>query len=82
MQRDTALGQRQRLIVAMAHQRHVRLVVDDAGEDVVGGNGHRQTLALSQSGRGFVHAPGLREENRRQRVDERQMTSIAGGVQR
>ena len=49
VQRDAALGERQRLIVAMAHQRDVRLVVDDAREDVVGGNRHRQTLALTQS---------------------------------
>ena len=82
VQRDAALGERQRLIVAMAHQRHVRLVVNDAREDVVGGDGHRQTLGLSQSGRGFVHTSRLRQQDRRQRVDEREMTSIAGRVQR
>ena len=48
VQRDAALGQRQRLIVTMAHQRDVRLVVHDAGEHVVGLDRHRQPLALAQ----------------------------------
>ena len=66
----------------MPHQRHVRLVVHDPREHVVGGNRHRQTLALPQRGGRFVDAAGLREQHGRQRVDEREVTSIAGGVQR
>ena len=82
MQRDAALGERERLIVPMPHQRDVRLVVHDAGEHVVGVNGHREPFALPQRGRGFVVAARLREQHRRQRVDEREMAAIAGGVQR
>jgi hypothetical protein len=56
MQRDAALGQRQRLIVMMAHQRHVRLVVDDSREHVVGVNRHGEPFAVAQRGGGFVAA--------------------------
>ena len=40
MQRDAALGEGERLIVAMPHQRHVRLVVHDAREHIVGWDRH------------------------------------------
>ena len=65
MQRDAALRERERLIMSMAHQRDVRLVVDDAGEHVVGGNGHRETFTLAQTRGRFVNAARLREKNRR-----------------
>ena len=82
MERDAALGERERLVVLMPHQRDVRLVVHDAGEHVVGLNGHREPFALTQGGRGFVVAARLREQHGRQRVHEREMAAIAGGVQR
>ena len=82
MQRDAALGERERLIVAMLHQRHVRLVVHDPREHVVGGNRHGETLALAQCGDRFVAAAGLREQNGRQRVHEREVATIASGMQR
>ena len=82
VQRDAALGERQRLIVLMAHQRDVRLVVDDPRQHVVGRNRHREPFALSQGGGGLVVAAGLREQHGRERVDEREVTPVAGGVER
>jgi hypothetical protein len=82
VQRDATLCKRERLIMTMTHQRHVRLVVDDAGEHVVGGNRHRETFTLPQTCRRFVNAAGLREEDRGQRVHEREVSSIACGVER
>ena len=64
VQRHASLGKRQRLIVLVAHQRHVRLVVDDAREHVIGLNGHREALTLTQRSGGFFAAPGLSEQNR------------------
>ncbi len=52
------------------------------GEHVVGLDGHREPFALSKRRGGFVAAAGLREEHGRERVHEREMAAIAGGVQR
>lgn len=82
MERDAALRKRERLIVAVAHQRHVGLVVHDAGEDIVCGNGHGEPLALSKSRRRFVDTSRLRQQHGGERVHEREMTPIAGRVQR
>ncbi len=54
----------------------------DPREHVVGGNRHRETLALAERGGGFVAPAGLREQNGGQRVNEREVAAIAGGVQR
>src|SRR5688572_3202940 len=82
VQRDAAFRERERLIVAMTHQRDVRLVVHNAGEHVVGGNGHRETFTLPETCRRLIDAAGLREEDRRQRVHKCEMASIACGVKR
>ncbi|HZL94079.1 MAG TPA: hypothetical protein VFB99_10560 [Vicinamibacterales bacterium] len=81
MQRDTALGEREGLIVAMLHQCHVRLVVHDPREHIVGGNRHGETLALAECGDRFFAAAGLREQNGRQRVNKREVATIANGMQ-
>jgi hypothetical protein len=82
VQRDAALRERQRLLVLVAHERHVGLVVDDAGEDVVGVDGHREPLALPECAGGFIGAARLREQHGRQRMHERKVPSIARRVER
>ena len=79
MQRDTALGEREGLIVAMLHQCDVRLVVHDPREHVVGGNRHGETFTLAECGDRFFAAPRLREQNGRKRVNEREVATIANG---
>ena len=65
----------------MLHQCHVRLVVHDPREHIVGRNRHRETLALAECGDRFFAAAGLREQNGRQRVNEREVAAIANGMQ-
>ena len=82
MKADTALRQRERVVMPVAHQGDVRLVVHDPGEDVVCGNGHRETFALTEGGGGLIGSPRLGEQYRRERVNEREVAAIASGVQR
>ena len=82
VQRDAALGERQRLIGMVAHELHVGLIVDDACEHIVGLDGNGQPLALSERACRLVASTRLREQHRRQRMDERQVTAIAGRMER
>ncbi len=82
VQRDASLGKRERLLVLMPHQRDVRLVVHDAREHVVTLDGHGEAFTLRQRRGRFLAAPGLCEQHRRQRMDEREMPAVAGRVQR
>ena len=77
-----ALGQRERLIVAMAHQRDDGLVAADGREHVVGRERRRLALGLTQRGGGFVVAAGLREHRARERVHQREMAAVARRMQR
>ena len=77
-----ALRQRQRLLGAMLHQRDVGLVAADRREHVAGIHQQRQPLGVPQGGHGFVEPAFLRQGDARERVDHRQMTLVAGGVQR
>ena len=52
------------------------------GEHIVGAERRRLPLGETQGGRGFVVAAGLREHHARERMHQREMTAIAGGVQR
>ena len=81
MQRHAPLGQRERLLVVVAHQRDVGLVVHDPGEHVVGLDGHGEPFALAQRGGGFVSSARLGEQHGRQRMHEREVPAIAGRVQ-
>ena len=77
MKRDASFGERERLLVMVAHQRDVGLVVHDAGENVVSLNSGREPFALPER-RDRVFGPsGLREQHCRERVDEREMPPIA-----
>ena len=62
--------------------RDVRLVAADDGQDVVGLDHRGQPFGLAEGGRGLVEPSGLRQDHARQRVDEREMPPVAGGVQR
>ena len=65
LQRDAALGQRQRLVVAVLHHRHVGLVAADRRDDVAGADHQRQALRLAQRRHGLVETPFLRAATRR-----------------
>ena len=82
VQVDGALGERERLLVAVANQRDVRLVAVDRRQHVVGLEERGHALGLPQRGVGFVVAAGLREHHRRQRMHHREVAPVAGGVQR
>ena len=82
LQLDAALGQRQRLLVAVLHHRDVRLVAAHRRQHVAGLDDQREPLGLAQRGHRFVEPPFLRERDARQRVDQREVAPIAGGVQR
>ena len=82
VQRDTAFGQRQRLFVAMANHRHVRLVPADDRDDVVGADRRGDTLGLTQRRQRFVVAALLRQRAAVQRVHQRERPLVANGVQR
>ena len=82
VERDAALGQRERLLVAVLEHHHVRLVAADRGQHVVGVDERGQPLGVPQRRHRFFVAPELRERDARQRVDEREVAAVAGGVQR
>ena len=77
-----ALGERQRLFVAVANQRDVGLVAVDGRQHIVGLQHRRHALGLPQRGVGFVVAAGLRQHDGRQRVHHGEVAPVAGGVQR
>ena len=80
--RHAALGERQRLLVAMLEHQHVGLVAAHRREHVVGLRQRGEPLGLSQRGHRFVVSSELRERDARERVDEREMTTIAGREER
>ena len=82
VQRHAALGERERLLVAVLQHHDARLVAADRGEHVVGVHQRREPLGLPERGHRLVVAAELGERDARQRVHERQMAAIAGGVQR
>ena len=82
VQRHAALGERQRLLVAVLHHRDVRLVAADECEDVVGVDRRGEPLRVPQGAHGFVVAAALRERHAGERVHEGEVPAVAGGVQR
>jgi hypothetical protein len=79
---DALLGERQRLVVAMPHHRHVRLVPVHDGQHVVGVHGGGEALGLAQRGERLVEAAGLRERAAGERVHQGEAAAIADRVQR
>ena len=82
VQRDAALGERQCLLVAVLQHHDVRLIAADRGQDIVRLDDRGQPFGLAQRRHGFVVVAELRQRNARERMDQRQMTPITGGVQR
>ena len=82
VQVDRALGERERLFVAVANQRDVGLVAVDRREHIIGLENRGHALGLAQRGIRFVVAAGLREHHRRQRMHHREVALVARGVQR
>ena len=64
------------------HQARVGLVVDDLRRARRQPDRHREAFALTQGVRGLVVSARLRHQDPRQRVYERQMATVACGVQR
>ena len=81
VQRHRALGEGERLVVAMPHHRHVRLVAADAPQDVLGLRRRGQLLGLPKRAHGLVVAAGLGVDDAEQRVDRREVAPVAGRVE-
>ena len=77
LQLDAALGKRQRLFVAVLHERHVGLVSADGRQHVAGFDDHRQALGLSQRRQRLVQATLLRTRHTGQRMNHREMPTVA-----
>ena len=82
VERHAPLGERERLLVAVLEHHHVRLVAADGRQHVVGLDERREPFGLPQRAHRFVVASELRQRDARQRMHEREMTTIAGGVER
>ncbi len=81
VERDAALGQRERLLVAVLEHHDARLVAAHRGEHVVRVDERRHALGVPQRRHRFLVASELRERDARQRVDEREVAAIAGRVE-
>ena len=82
LQLHAALGERQGLLVPVQHQRDVRLVAAHRRQDVARLGGHRDAFGVLQRGHRLVQAPLLRQRDARERMHHRDMTAIAGRIQR
>ncbi len=82
LQFHAALGERQRLVVPVLHQRDVGLVAADSRQHVPGLDEQRQPFRLRESRHRLVQPAFLRERDARQRVHHRQVPAVADGVQR
>jgi hypothetical protein len=80
LQPHAALGKLEGLLVAVLYQRDVCLVVDDDAKGVVGADGRCETLGLAQGRYGLLDTSVLGKDDRRQRVEEREVSAIAGSV--
>ena len=82
VQRHAALGERQRLLVAVLQHHHARLVAAHRRQHIVGVDERRQSLGLPERPHRFVVPAQLGERHARERMHEREVAAIAGGVQR
>ncbi len=82
VQRDAALGQRERLLVLVTHHRDVGLVAADERQHVFGLDLLGEVLALAERRHRFIGPAGLRERDARQGVDERKVAPVTGCVER
>ena len=82
VQAHAALDERQRLVVLMLEHHHDRLVRQDRGQHVVGVDHRREALGLAHGADRLLVAAELRERHAGERLHERQVAAVAGGVQR
>jgi hypothetical protein len=82
LQFHAALGERQRLVVAVLHQRHVGLVAADRREDVPRLDEQCQPFRLCESRHRLVQTAFLRERDARERMHHGQVPAVANGVKR
>jgi hypothetical protein len=82
LQFHAAFSERQGLVVPVLHQRDVRLVAADRGEDVARFHQKREPLRLRECRHGLVEAAFLRQGDAGERMHHREMASIANRVQR
>jgi len=68
--------------VAVLHHRDVGLIAAHRRDDVAGVRHQSQPLGVPEGAHGFVEAAVLRERDARKRVHQREMTQVAGRVQR
>ena len=81
VERDAALGQRQRLFVPVLQHHHAGLVAADRRQHVVGLDERGETLGLSKRAHGLVVATEFGERDAGQRVHQREMAAVAGRVE-
>ena len=82
LKRHAPLGERQRLVVPVLHERHVRLIPADDGDDVVCAGQDGEALGMAQRRHRLVEASVLGKRDTRERVRQREVAAIARGVQR
>ena len=82
LQRNAALGERERLFGPVLHQRDVGLVAADGAEHVAGLDHERQPLSLPQRRHRFVQASFLRQHDAGKRVHHRQVPAVASRMKR
>ena len=81
VQRQGAVGERQRLVVAVAHERDVGLVAAHERQHVLGARHGGQVLGLPQRRHRLVEPSRLRRHDADQRVTEREVAAVARGVE-
>ena len=81
MEGHGAVGQRAGLFELVAHQRDDCLVAAHQREHVIGLRERREVFGLAEGAGGLLVAAALGEDRPRQRVDQREVASLAGGMQ-
>ena len=81
LQLHAALGERQRLLVAVLHQRDVRLVAAHRAEHVAASTIKAPGARPGGARHRLVEAPFLRERDPGERMHHREVATIAGRVQ-
>ncbi len=79
---DAAVGERQRLLVAVLHQRDVRLIAADRRQHVARFDEQGEALGLRQRRHRFVEPALLSERDSRQRMHHCEVAPIADGMER
>jgi hypothetical protein len=81
VERHAALRQREPLVVAVLQHHHACLIAAHGGQHVVGFCDRSQAFGMTQRRHGFVVTAELRKRDAAERMDQREMSAVAGGVQ-